>query len=505
MKKKLLVLATLLVGLHAAPLYAIDLKVDGDFRIRGFYNNNLTDANSSIKDSNAFNSERFILNFVAKSAPGPVNVEGVLTTDLTSSNGTGNSRFGNVAFGPNSSAAVTCGGGTPTGCTQNTFTILQAYLKLNTPFASFAAGRQVFKLGHGLLVADAVDAFVLDVPIGIAKLTFADLKIFDSTRAANSGGVFIGNGTAGLPGGDTDLYVANLGVRPNPDTKADLFVGYYKDRGPSFITQPNPALAAYGDTANAEATIFGASGEAKVGIIHGIFEADLIRGVVKDPVTRGALLQGHNIYLGGDVTLAFVNLGVSLVHASGQDAGDLSSGKRTNINGINGDFPLGIIVTNVGARSPAPVDGTCPSFSGGGLGGRPGCFAGSGLNTIKVAAIISPPSTPKLGFEVDVLYNKSARDRPIQTAPGSSGFIKGGDVIGTELDLFLRYAITKELSFTAGLGMLFPGNWFEAPTAATRGSGSADCTAGTGVLCGNPTTQDANRLVVGVLEMRYQF
>jgi len=491
--RKLLVFGILLVVLSAAPLYAVDLKVDGDFRIRGFYNNNLTDANSSIKDSNAFNSERFILNFVAKSAPGPINVEGVLTTDLTSSNGTGNSRFGNVAFGPNSSAAVTCGGGTPTGCTQNTFTILQAYIKLNTPIASFAAGRQVFKLGHGLLVADAVDAFVLDVPVGIAKLTFGDLKIFDSTRSANNGGVFIGNGTAGLPGGDTDLYVVNLGVKPSPDTKADLFIGYYKDRGPSFIFQPNPALPAYTDTANAEATIFGAAAETKVGILHGIFEGDLIRGVVKDPASRGALLQGHNIYLGGDVTLAFLNLGISLVHASGQDAGDLTSGKRTNINGINGDFPLGIIVTNVGARSPAPVDGTCPSFSGSGLGGRPGCFAGSGLNTIKFAAIITPPATPKLGFEVDVLYNKSARDRPIQTAAGSANFTKGGDEIGTELDLFLRYAVTKELSVTAGWGMLFPGNWFEAPTAATVGIG------------GNPTTQNASNLVVGVLEMRYQF
>jgi hypothetical protein len=183
----------------------------------------------------------------------------------------------------------------------------------------------------------------------------------------------------------------------------------------------------------------------------------------------------------------------------------MTSGKRTNINGINGDFPLGIIVTNVGARSPAPVDGTCPSFSGSGLGGRPGCFAGSGLNTIKFAAIVSPPAMPKLGLEFDVLYNRAARDRPIQSAPGSPLFIKGGDEIGTEVDFFVRYAITKELSFTAGLGMLFPGNWFEAPTAATRGSGAADCAAGTGVLCGNPTTQNASNLTVGVLEMRYQF
>ena len=473
--------------------WAVDFKIDGDFRVRGFYNNNLTDANSSIKDNNAFNSERFILNFVAKSGTGPINVEGVLTTDLTSINGTGNSRFGEFPFGP---ASRGTGATNPKGAftSENTFTLLQAYIKLNTPVASFAAGRQVFKLGHGLLVADAVDAFVLDIPLGPAKLTLGDLKIFDSTKAAGSGGVFIGSGTSGGLGGDTDLYVANLGFKPSPTTTADFFAGWYKDREPSFIFQPNPGLRAYGTTANAEAAIFGAAAETRVGIVHAIFEADLIRGVVKDTLSRGALLQGHNVYLGGDVTLGMVNLGLTLVHASGQDAGDLTSGKRTNINGINGDFPLGIIVTNVGARSPAPVDGTCPSFSGSGLGGRPGCFAGSGLNTIKFAAIVTPPPMPKLGLEFDVLYNKSARDRPIQTLSATNPiFIKGGDEIGTELDFFLRYAITKELSFTAGWGMLFPGDWFEAPTAATVGIGT------------NPTTQNASTLQVGVLELRFQF
>jgi hypothetical protein len=493
--KKVLVFAILAVfaWLPAAPVGAVELNLNGDFRIRGFYNNNLTDADSSIKDSNAYNSERFILNLDAKSGTGPINVEGVVTADFTSSNGTGNSRFGNVAFGPNSSAAVTCGGGTGTACTQNTFTILQAYIKLNTPFASFAAGRQVFKLGHGLLVADAVDAFVLDVPLGAAKLTFADLKIFDSTRSAGSGGVFIGNGTAGLPGGDTDFYVANLNLKPAEKTKVDIFAGFYKDRGPSFISQVNPALPAYTNTANAEAGIFGVTGETKAGPIHGLFEADLIRGVVKDPASRGALLQGHNFLASADTDIGPANLGLTLVYSSGQDAGDVTSGKRANINGINGDFPLGIITTNVGARSPAPVDGTCPSFSGGGLGGRPGCFAGSGLITVKVAASVTPPTLPKLNLEVDVLQNWASRQRPIQSAAGSAVFIKGGDQIGTEVDLFLRYAVTKELSLTAGWGILFAGNFFEAPSAATVGIG------------GNPSTQNASNLTVGVLEMRYQW
>jgi hypothetical protein len=501
--KKVLVFAILAViaWLPAAPVGAVELNLNGDFRVRGFVNNNLTDANSSIKDSNAYNSERFILNLNAKSGTGPINVEGVVTTDLTSFNGTGNSRFGQFAFGPASSASTSCGSGTPTDCSQNTFTLLQAYIKLNTPYANFAAGRQVFKIGQGLIVADAVDALVLDIPSGGAKLTLADLKIFDSTRSAGSGGVFIGNGTQGLPGGDTDFYVANLNLKPAEKTTVDIFAGFYKDRGPSFISQLNPNLPAYTNTANAEAGIFGVSGETKAGPIHGLFEADLIRGVVKDPTSRGALLQGHNFLVSADTDVGPANFGLSFVYSSGQDAGDVTTGKRANINGINGDFPLGIITTNVGARSPAPVDGTCPSFSGGSLGGRPGCFAGSGLTAIKFAASFTPPTMPKLNLEFDVLQDWASRQRPIQSAAGSSVFIKGGDNIGTELDFLLRYAVTKEMSFTAGWGILFAGNFFEAPTAATV-AGTGGCAGGCG---GNPTTRNADNLTVGVLEMRYQW
>ena len=497
--KKVLVFAILAVfaWLPAAPLWAVELNLNGDFRVRGFYNKNLTDANSSLKDTNTFNTERFILNLEAKSGgKGPINVLGVLTTDFTSFNGTGNERFGQFAFGPASSTATTCGSGVATACSQNTFSLLQAYLKVNTPFADFAVGRQVFKLGLGLVVADAVDAFVLDVPIGTsAKLTLGDLVIFNTTRAATSGGVFVGNGSGGLTGANTDLYLANLRLQPAKESRVDVFAALYSDRGTNFITQVNAGLAAYPlqGSANAMAGIYGIAAETKQAPFHGIFEADLIRGAVTNPLARGALIQGHNILAGADTDVGPANFGLTFVYSSGQDAGDVSSGKRSNMNGINGDFPLGIITTNVGARSPAPVDGTCPSFSGSGLGGRPGCFGGSGLITTKGAVSYTPPTMSKLNLEFDVLYDRASRQRPIQSAAGSSFYIKGGDTIGTELNFLLRYAVTKEMSFTAGWGILFAGNFFQAPTAATVGVGS------------NPTTQNADNLQVGVLELRYQF
>ena len=497
MRKPLIfMVVSVLVWLTTAPSWAVELNINGDFRVRGFYNNNLTDANNGVKDDNAYNTERFILNLEAKSGTGPINVQGVLTTDFTSINGTGNSRFGQFPFGPASTNDTFCPGKTTNAgnatCSQNTFSLLQAYLKVNTPYGNFAVGRQVFKLGLGLIVADAVDAFVLEIPIGGAKVTLGNLKIFDSTRAANNGGVFVGNGTTGGTGGDTDLYLINLNLKPAKETKVDVFASLYKDRGPSFITSLNPTLTIYGDSANAGAAIYGIAAETKQAPFHGIFEADLIRGWVKDPNGQGALLQGHNVLAGADVDVGAANLGLTLVYSSGQDAGDVTSGKRANINGINGDFPLGIITTNVGARSPAPVDGTCPSFNGGGLGGRPGCFGGSGLVTAKFAASYTPPTMPKVNLEFDVLYDRASRQRPVQTAVAGV-FIKGGDYIGTELDVFLRYAITKEMSFTAGLGYLFTGNYFEAPSALV------------GLFPGNPLTTKADNMTVGVLELRYQF
>jgi len=499
MRKLLLFLfmvVSILACLPAALSWAVELNMNGDFRVRGFYNNNLTDANNGIRDHNAYNTERFILNLEAKSGQGPINVQGVLTTDFTSFNGTGNSRLGQFPFGPASSTAVQCGSNGTTGCSQNTFSLLQAYLKVNTPYANFAVGRQVFKLGLGLIVADAVDAFVLDVPIGMsAKLTLGDLMIFNSTRAATNGGVFVGNGN-GITGANTDLYLVNLNWKPAKETKVDVFASLYTDRGTNFITtaanviNPNlPGLPVQG-AANATAGIYGIDAETKQAPFHAIFEADLIRGVVTNPIGPGPLLQGHNILAGADVDVGPANFGLTLVYSSGQDAGDATSGRRANFNGINGDFPLGIITTNVGARSAAPVDGTCPSFTGGSLGGRPGCFGGSGLVTAKFAASYTPPTLPKVNLEFDVLYDRASRQRPIQSSPGI--FIKGGDYIGTELDFFLRYAVTKEMSFTAGWGYMFAGNYFEAPAALTA-------------INGNPTTTKADPLTIGVLELRYQF
>src|SRR2546426_12091392 len=94
-----LIVVSILACLPATLSWAVELNVNGDFRVRGFYNNNLSDANSSLRDSNSFNTERFILKLEAKSGQRHINVQGVVTTDITSINGTRNTRFWEFPYG----------------------------------------------------------------------------------------------------------------------------------------------------------------------------------------------------------------------------------------------------------------------------------------------------------------------------------------------------------------------------------------------------------------------
>ncbi|MCI0527203.1 MAG: hypothetical protein L0Y56_07150, partial [Nitrospira sp.] len=99
MKKVLLVfVAGLMVFLTALPVFAVDFKFNGDYRIRGFYTDNLTDQADSTDDATAYNSMRFLLTSTASAGI----AKGVVTMDFTSTNNTGNQRFGETggAYGP---------------------------------------------------------------------------------------------------------------------------------------------------------------------------------------------------------------------------------------------------------------------------------------------------------------------------------------------------------------------------------------------------------------------
>src|SRR3989338_10822212 len=78
-----------------APSWAVDLKWGGDYRLRGFYIDNLTDQDKNTLDSAAYYSSRFLLTLAATED----NVSGVVTLATGTSGLTGNRLLGDGTSG----------------------------------------------------------------------------------------------------------------------------------------------------------------------------------------------------------------------------------------------------------------------------------------------------------------------------------------------------------------------------------------------------------------------
>jgi hypothetical protein len=139
--------------------------------------------------------------------------------------------------------------------------------------------------------------------------------------------------------------------------------------------------------------------------------------------------------------------GVDLIYSSGQDP---SATDERNVNGLNGNYPIGILLTNVGAVSGDTKDGTCLSVGGGSLGGSTGCIDGSGLTAVKLSTGIVHGSHT---IDLAAIYAVSAEEPAV-----------GGDTdLGIELDATVSMAMTKRLNVLAGLGYVIAGGYFDDP------------------------------------------
>src|SRR5581483_2314211 len=177
--KKLLVLALASVSTLALipSLYAADVKFSGEFRVRGFYDENVNTFNKNTGDTEAFADERFRLRTNVTSGI----ASGVIALDVTNGHtgpdvatfqnpgtiftgNTGDTRLGSVGF----------------GSSYNVVGVREAYLKFQFPMFGATAGRSPFKLGHGMVLDDtAVDRDRIG-GVGPARVMIADLKICDT-------------------------------------------------------------------------------------------------------------------------------------------------------------------------------------------------------------------------------------------------------------------------------------------------------------------------------------
>jgi hypothetical protein len=387
--------------------WAVEFKFGGDYRLRGFYLNNVTDQTDSTIDRASYYSSRFLLTTTATEDK----VNGVVTLLLGQSGGTGNRLLGDTAYGPDESVVG----------------LLEAYIQANFRSWSFKGGRQVFKLGHSVVLEDALDGLRVDTRTGPALLTVAALKIVELT---NEDVVAIGNTSLSDQSNDADLYVVNAGFGT-----VDLFAAYLVDRAATLVMPaPDPAH---------EFTLLtvGASGSLELVGIALRGEVDFLTG--EHETTADTLdVGGMNVVLGGRMQMG-IPIGLDLIYATGDDLSDAD----VNVNGLNGNYPVGIIITNGGARSLAPKDGTCLSINGGSLGGVPNCIGGAGLMAVKLSTGMK---NRRVSLDFAGIWARSVEE-PV---------VDGDTDIGIELDGTVTYTLTKNLTALGGVGYLVSGDFF---------------------------------------------
>jgi len=400
----------------AVPSWAVDLKWGGDYRLRGFYIDNLTDADKNTQDSAAYYSSRFLLTLAATED----NVSGVVTLAAGTDGTNGNRLLGATSFGPDASGVG----------------LVEAYIKADFTTWGIKGGRAIYKLGNGILLDDAVDGVWLNFGLGGMALTVATLKLVEVTDATVVG---IGNGGAGTgTGDDADLYVLNLGglggMMPS-GINLNLFATYLTDRDSTLL------VGLPGDTT---VTTIGAAADAPMGPVRFKGELDFLTGEFDDGSGTTVDLSGLNLVVGVKIDAGMVPIGVDLIYTSGQDP---SAANEVNINGLSGNYPVGIIIANTGARSLNYRDGTCLSVGGFPTypGGSESCIGGLGLTAIKLSTglKLGPPT-----LDVAAIYAR-ATEEPV---PGAD------TDIGIELDAMLTWALTKRLSASGGIGYLMSGD-----------------------------------------------
>ncbi len=430
MTKRIVMLGVLVGALlgATAPSWAVDLKWGGDYRLRGFYIDNLTDRNEDALDSAAYYSSRFLLTLAATED----NVSGVVTLAAGTEGVTGNRLLGDTAFGPDGSGGMVW--------------LVEAYLKADFRTWGIKGGRAIYKLGNGIILDDAVDGLWANFGLGGTALTVATLKLNERTDSLGGGGANVGIGNVGGAGtgGDADLYVINAGfgkMAMGPAHDLNLFAAYLIDRSAVLV-------GAASATNDVTLLILGASADADMGGLRLKGEFDFMDGTHKIPAGTDMDITGMNLVLGAKLNAGAIPLGVDVIYTSGLDP---TATNEHNINGLSGNYPVGIILANTGARSLTYKDGTCLSVGGGPVGyagGAESCLDGSGLTAVKVSTgMVHGPHT----FDVAAIYAQSTEDSAL-----------GNSDIGIEIDAMLTWALTKRLSAMGGIGYLISGDYWKA-------------------------------------------
>jgi hypothetical protein len=408
---------------------AADLKVGGEFRVRFFGANNLTDAHhsdgdcpdGSCDDAEVFKDARFRLKVSLTAGV----ASGVVITDF----------FNETEGAPVSSLAdadtVETGNrrlGDGFGGSLDTVGLREAYVKLAWPHFIFVAGRQSVKLGNGILLEDVSDGWVAVIPYGPVNFTVGDLKLAESDE----------EGAAAE--GDTDAYLANFTFSTAP-LAGHLYTVFVQDRGPNLLLDTEPVLSNsppvplsnYGDDGM---TLF-AVGTAMDFLMKSAtltLEGDYLSGKVRtdDPTPlngsgEGLRLRGADVLAGLVFRLDRLRIGLTGLYATGQK----TDGSALNITDLSSNLKWGEILLNNEMSSDR--DGGSPR----------------GLSSGRL--LLSMDFTPTMTGELAGIWAQLTEE----PSPGAAR------ELGWEADARLLIRLEEGMVWSNGVGVLFVGDGWQ--------------------------------------------
>jgi hypothetical protein len=444
MKRSLGLALAVMTVFYSASVYAVDFNIEGDFRVRGVYSDNLSDANDANDDQQSFSDGRFRLKTTLSAGM----TSAVIIADFTNSFNQPGNTFCPAPFdsglGPVGGASSFCGTGNfrfgtaSLGGTYNIVGVRSAYLKFDFDRLKVVLGRKQFKLGHGLIFDDTLDSIGGRFELGGATITFVDGKLFDSNNGTTSA-------ASGSTGSDTNLYILDIGMQHGEAHSLGLFATYLNDRDNNFVAPL--LLGSLGEEGDSTLLTVGLTANGLIGPINGTFEVDFLTGSVEAPAFGlDRDLEGFNLLVGGGMPVGPANIDLTVLYTSGQEVLD----PDINVNGVSGNFVLGNILVNDDINSDR--DGQCASVGGARLGsGGRSCLGGLGITAVKLSAGFAKSDT--CHTEVAVIWAETTEE-----------FAVGADSdLGVEVDLNHIHKLDDNLSVAVNLGYLASGDAWNIP------------------------------------------
>jgi hypothetical protein len=453
----------------AQPARAVDLKFNGEYRVRAFDLNNFFDDRSgsntaggcgtppgSCNDQERFIDQRFRLTTTASAGVS----SGVVTLDfLNTYAGNGSPGYlGQPAVSGANTGDYRYGTG-GLGGSLNAIGMREAYLKMAFPNLTLFAGRHHLVLGHSIVYDDVADGITAVLPFSFwnSQLSASVLEIFndDATMPLHSGN-------------NTNFYVVHLQMNPSAEREWSVYGGVLRDRGPTLMNNliyglvdknGNPLVPAGTNLSPASGTLylFGVTYDAQVGNSTFGIEVDALRGtIVSVPgISETVGIAGYDLMASQKIDLGSVTVGLLGVYATGSGRDDFGQ-NETNLSDISPNFVLGNILVN--GEPFYDRDGS--TLQNGGFKGGTN-QGGAGLVALKLSVGGDP--TPGLNLEGAVIYATTVN--PVvpsptcpTTSPGSGCFMDSR--LGWEFDLNATYQVDQNLQLKAGAGYLLADDAF---------------------------------------------